>query len=115
VFEAERRLLRESKALEQRLGEPVIVVAGDQQHLAAAHRLSQLLEEGACDLQHFRQGQLAQLEHVAEQDDAVGRADLCQQCLPDARVAQQVFADEATQVQVGDDRSAHPINLNSSR
>ena len=92
---------------EQRLGEAVIVVAGDEEDLAPRHRLAQLLEEGTRRGQHLGQRQFAQLEGVAEQDEAVGGADLLEQRRPDRRVAQEVLAEGAAEVQVGDDRGAH--------
>jgi hypothetical protein len=93
---------------EQRLGEAVVVVAGDQHDPPAGHRLAELLEEGLDDLQHLREGQLAQLEHVAEQDEAVGSADLVEQDAANRRVPAEVLAGGAAEVQVGDDRGAHP-------
>ena len=101
----------ERHLFEQRLGQAVVVVTGDEHDPAPRHRPAQLLEERLGQLQHPRQRQLAQLERVAEQDEAVGAGDLLQQRAADRRVQQQVLAGGRAEVQVGDDRRAHPRNL----
>ena len=55
------------------------MVAGDEEDLAPGHRLAHLLEEGTGGGEHLGQRQFAQLEGVAEQDEAVGGADLLEQ------------------------------------
>ena len=69
----------ERQLFEQRLGEAVVVVAGDEHDLAAGHRLAELLEERAGRVERRGQRQFAQLEDVAEQDEAVGAGDLLEQ------------------------------------
>ncbi len=87
------------------------MVAGDDQDLAPGHRLAELLEEGPGGGEHRGQRQFAQLERVAEQDDPVGAGDLVEQHASQGVVAEQVLAEGAAQVQVGDDRRAHAPNL----
>ena len=57
------------------------MVAGDDRPLAAAKRLAQTLEEGPRRVEGDAEREVAQLGHVAEQDDAVGAGDLRQQQL----------------------------------
>ena len=97
----------EREVVEQRLGEVVVVVAGDDHDLAVAEGGAELLEEGAGGVQRGADRDLAQLDRVAEQDDAVGAADLLQQQRADAGVAQQVAAAEQAEVEVGEDRRPH--------
>ncbi len=87
------------------------MVAGDEHDRSAGHRLAQLLEEGPDAAEHACQRQFAQLERVAEQDKAVGARYLLEERCPDRRVAEQVLAEGAAQVQVGDDRRAQGANL----
>jgi len=87
------------------------VVAGDEDDAPSGHRFPQLGEEWLGQLEHPSQREVAQLEHVAEQDEAVGRGDPLEQRGADRRVADQVLAGTAAQVQVGDDRGAHRPNL----
>ena len=97
----------ESELFEQWLGEAVVVVAGDEDDAASSHRLAQLLEEGADGGEHRGEGEFAQLEHVAEQDQPVCAGDLGEQGPADRRVAAEVLAGGAAEVEVGDDRGAH--------
>ena len=64
-------------------------------------------KNGWVELEHSRQREVAQLEHVAEQDEPVGGGDLLEQGGADRRVADEVLAGAAAEVQVGDDRGAH--------
>ena len=111
VLEAER-FAGERELLEQRLGEVVVVVAGDEDRRPPVHRLAQLLEERPGGVERGGEGQFAQLEHVAEQDEPVGAGELVEQHAADRGVAQQVLAEAAAQVKVGDDRGFHWEELN---
>jgi len=93
--------------LQQWLRKPVVMVAGDQHDWAAAHRLAQLFEEWPGALQRGRERGLAQLQHVAEQDHSLRRSELAEQDAADPGVAQQVLAEGAAEVEVGDDRGSH--------
>ena len=106
-----RSLTGHRGAFQKRLGEPVVVVARGEDHRAAVHRLAQLLEEGAGALQGVRQRHFAHLDHVAQQDQPVGVAYLLEKCAADLRVARDVLAEGAAQVEVGDDRGSDAVNL----
>ena len=105
------RLAGEGELLQQRLGEPVVVVPGDEDHLTSRHRLAQLFEERPGLLQHRGERQFAQLEDVAEQDEALGAGEALAQRAADVGHAQEVLSEGAAEVQVGDDRRAHRGNL----
>jgi hypothetical protein len=96
---------------EQRLGQAVVVVAGHEDDAPAGHRLAQLREERLDELEHAGKRQVAHLQRVAEQDEPIGGGDLVKQSPADLRVAGDVLAGGAAQVQVGDDRRAHPRKL----
>ena len=83
------------------------MVAGHERHLAAAERFAQLLEERPGCLQRAPDGEVAELDHVAEQDDAVRVGDLLEKSRRAAGVAEHVFAAGGAEVQVGDDRGSH--------
>jgi hypothetical protein len=105
----------EREPIEQRLGQAVVVVAGHDRHLALAQCLTQLLEEGTGGVEGNAEREVAQLDHVAEQDDAVGVADLLQQDASHRRVAQHVLTAGGAEVEVGDDRRPHPTVLSADR
>jgi hypothetical protein len=111
LLEAEVPVAVEGELVEQRLGEAVVVVAGDDRHLALTQRGAQLLEERPRRRQRGADGEVAQLDHVAQQDDTVGVADLLEQQPPHLGVAQHVLAARRAEVEVGDDRRAHPSLL----
>ena len=83
------------------------MVAGNQYHRPSGHRLAQLFEEGPGALQCCCERRLAQLQHVAEQNQSLRRGELAEQNTADLGVAQQVLAEGAAEVEVGDDRGAH--------
>ncbi len=70
---------------------------------------AQLLEEGAGGVERGAERQVAQLDDVAEQDDAVGAGDLLQQDPADSGFAQYVLAAGHAEVEVGDDRRPHLV------
>jgi hypothetical protein len=107
LLEPEPLAVGKRELVEQRLGEAVVVVAGDNHDLALAERFSQLGEERACRRQRRADREVAQLDRVAEEDDAVGAADLLEQRAPDLGMAQHVLAAGGAEVEVGDDRRAH--------
>ena len=110
-----RRAVAERELFEQRLGEAVVVVAGDEDDARARHRFAELLEERVGRASRTRaRGKVAQLEHVAEQDEAVGGGDLLEQDAADRRVAGDVLAGGGAEVQVGNDRGAHPGQRNGA-
>ena len=85
----------------------MVVVAGDDHQLAVAKRLAELGDHRPGDLEHLRQRAVAQLEHVAEQDEAVDLAELAQQPRQKVFPAQQVRTAAEPEVQVRDDRREH--------
>ena len=106
VLEPERGSV-EREPVQQRLGEAVVVVARDEARLAPGERLTEPAEEGPGRVEREPEGEVAQLDRVAEQDDAIGGGELRQQHLGDRGGAQDVVADGAAEVQVGDDRRPH--------
>ena len=96
--------------LEPGAEEAVIVVAGDEDHLAARERIADRLEEGAGAGQRLAERTIAELDRVAEQDQAVrlDRGERLEQSLPHRRAPQHVAAGLGAEVQVGDqDRGRH--------
>ncbi len=83
------------------------MVTGDEDHLDVADRLAQLLEERPRAFERGTERKVAQLDHVAEQDEAVGAGDLLQQHSPHRRIAQHVLVGGDAEVEVGDDRRPH--------
>jgi hypothetical protein len=110
VLEAEG-LPAQGGAFDQRLGQPVVVIARHKQHLAAAHCLTDLLEEGPHRGEHAGEGQFAELQSVAQQNKPVRAGDLLRQHRADRGVAEQVLAEGAAQMQVGDDGRSQGHNL----
>ena len=108
MLEPERGAAGDRELVEQRLGQAVVVVTWDEDRFAAPQRLAELLEERTCRGERLAERPLAQLNRVAEEDYPVGGRDLLQQRASDRRVADDVFPGGAAEVQVGDDRSAHP-------
>jgi hypothetical protein len=108
VLEAQWAGAAERELVEQRLGEAVVVVAGDEHDLAPGERFAELFEERSGGAEGDAEGKVAQLDRVAEDDQPVGLADLLQQRPPDRRLAQHVLAVGAAEVEVGDDRRPHP-------
>ena len=107
-----RIVIRERELIQQRLGEAVVMVAGDEDDRGmAAKRLPKVLEEGPRSGQRGAERALAKLDHVAEQDDAIGSGELLEKGPPDLGVAQNVLAESAAQMQVRDDRRAHRCKL----
>jgi hypothetical protein len=104
--ERQRHVL-DRELVEQRLGEAVVVVAGDEDDVDLADRGAELGEEGEGVLERGAERALAQLDHVAEQDEALGAAQLLDQEGADLRVAQEVAAARRAEVEVGDDRRLH--------
>ena len=76
-----------------------------------AQRRAELLEEGAGRVERGAEREVAQLDHVAEQDHAVGAGDLLQQQAADLRQAQHVLAAGDAEVEVGEDRGPHSLKL----
>ncbi len=111
MLEAQRLSRPQRHPFDQRIGETVVVVSGDEDDLAPGERRAELFEEGPGALHRGAERQFAQLQGVAEQDEPVGRRDLLEQQAADLRVAQQVLAEGAAQVQVGDDRGEQAANL----
>jgi pimeloyl-ACP methyl ester carboxylesterase len=110
VLEPERGA-GESELFEQRFGQTVVVVAGDEDRRAPGHRFSKLLEERLGCVERGGEWQFAQLDDVAEQDEPVGAGELVEQDAADRGVAQQILAEAVAQVQVGDDRGSHRREL----
>ena len=72
-----------------------------------ADRRAELGEEREGVLERRAERALAQLDDVAEQDQALGAAQLLEQDRADLGVAQHVAAAGDAEVQVGDDRRLH--------
>ena len=88
--------------------QPVVVVAGRQQQLAAgAERAPHVLEERPGDLDRVAVRAVAQLEPVAEHDQAVDAAHGLDQRLAQLRPPQQVGPRARADVQVGDHQGPH--------
>ncbi len=114
LLQSQGRAACERDRVQQRLGEAVVVVAGSDHHIAAPEGFSKLLEERAGPFQRLAERHVAQLDHVAEQDDPVGCRDLLQQGTPHCRIVGDVLAGGDAEVEVGDDRSTHCGNLAAS-
>ena len=77
LLELQRRRAAHPPPLEPGSEQLVVVVSGHDHDPPVADRLAERLEERRRDLEHLGQRAVAQLEHVAEQDDlvrALGRA-----------------------------------------
>jgi len=111
VLEAEVGGAGERELVEQRLGEAVVVIAGDEDDLSPGQRLAELPEERAGAGEGDAERQVAQLDRVAEQDEAVGAGDLLEEGSAHARLAQHVVPAGTAEVEVGDDRRPHPFLL----
>src|ERR1019366_5048018 len=85
----------------------MVVVAGGHDQLAVAQRPSEILEERPCGVHRVAHGAVSQLEHVAEQDDALDARGELEQRRAQLSPSQQVRARQAPQVQVGEDQRAH--------
>jgi hypothetical protein len=108
LLEAELGRAGQREPVEQRLGQAVVVVAGDDRHLAFAQCLAELFEEGARGVERGAEGEVAQLDDVPEQDDAIGAGDLLEQQPPNLCLAQDVLAAGHAEVEVGEDCRPHP-------
>ena len=69
----------ERAPLEPRLDQVMVVVAGDDDQLAVRHRLAQRGDHRRRGLEHLGQRAVAQLEHVAEQDEPVDSVERLEQ------------------------------------
>jgi hypothetical protein len=85
----------------------MVVVAGDEHDLRVAEPLADGAEHGLGGGHRVAQGTVAQLEHVAEQDEAIGALHALQQRVEGDRPAQHVDAAARAEVQVGDHEGAH--------
>ena len=93
--------------VEERLGEARVVVAGDEDDLDVADRRADLGERRQRQVERRPERPFAQLDHVAEQHEAVGAAQLLEQDGADPGVADHVAAAGGAEVEVGDDRCLH--------
>ena len=90
--------------------QPVVVVAGDDQQLAVGpERAPEVGEHGRGDLGGVALRRLAQLERVAEDQQAVVARDLLEQRGAQLRAPQQVGAAAGAEVEVGDHERPHPL------
>ena len=88
--------------------EPVVVVAADEHELAVrTERPAEVGEHRRGELGGVALGVLAQLEAVAEDDEAVDALERLEQRRAQLRAAQQVRAARGAEVQVGDDERLH--------
>ncbi len=76
--------------------------------VAVADRRAELVEERSRQLERLRQGAVAQLDRVAQQDDLVRALDLGPQDLAQLGAAEQVDVPARSEVEVRDDDRAHP-------
>ena len=83
------------------------MVAGHDHQLAPGERVADPGQGGGAGVEHLGQRAVAELEHVAEQDQPLDVLELRQQQLPEARAAQQVTAAAEPEVEVGDHGRAH--------
>ncbi len=107
LLELQRRGLREPAALEPGLDQVMVVVAGDDDQLAAGEGRAELGDHRLGDLEHLRERPIAKLEHVAEQHQAVDAGDRLDQPRPESLAAQEVRAAAEPEMEVGDDRGDH--------
>ena len=94
-------------ALEPGLDQVVVVVAGHDHQLAPGERLADPGQGGGAGFENLGQGAVAELEHVAEQDEPVDVLELGQEQLPEALATRQVATAAEPEVEVGDHRGAH--------
>ena len=80
--------------------------SGDEDDLDLADHLAGSSKNGRARSSGVR-GELAQLDHVAEQDHTVGAGELLEQDPRASRVAQHVLVARDAEVEVGDDRPLH--------
>ncbi len=85
----------------------VVVVARDDQHLGLPGGFGERGEERRRQRQCVGQRPVAQLDHVAEQDHAVGARGRLEQRPAKALVAQQVAVGAGAEVEVGGDQGSH--------
>ena len=104
-----------AQPLDQRRHGLVVVVAGQHRHPPARHRAIELGEHRACGGQHVGHRRLAQLEHVAEQDELVDVAQRAGQGRQDGLAAEQVAARAGAEVEVADDGGGHRGYLEAPR
>jgi uncharacterized RDD family membrane protein YckC len=107
LLEPERRLAGERAPLQPCLDQVVVVVSGHDYDLAAGHRLAERRKRRRGGLQHLAERSVAELEHVAQQDEPVDIPERGQERLAKAAPPQQVGAAAEAEVQVGDHRRAH--------
>ena len=107
LLELERLRSLERAALEPGLDQVMVMVAGDDDDLAAGHRLAQRRHHGLGRRQRLYQRPVAQLEHIAEQNQAFAAIERRQQSRADVLAANHVGAAAEAEVQIGDDRRRH--------
>ena len=107
--QAERRGAVVEAPLEPRAGQAVVVVAGQEHDLGAARQgAADGREDGARGAHRDARGAVAQLQDVAEEDEAVGAPGALHERLEQRRVAaQDVGAGRCAEMQVADDEGAH--------
>ena len=111
LLEPKRLGVVQEAALEPGLDQVMVVVAGDEDDLpAGADRPPDRLEGRRRELDHPPQRAVAELEDVAEQDDAiVGGEERCEP-LEERRPAQKVGVGGGPEVKVRDDDGSHGIH-----
>ncbi len=82
----------------------MVVIAGNHDDLA--DRLPELAEHGRRLAQRLAQRTMSQLEHVAEQHQAINAGQRRHECRALALAAQYVRASAGAQMQIGDDEGA---------
>ena len=107
LLEPERWLALEQASLEPGLDEMMVVVAGDDDQLPFGHGLGQLAQKWLGERERLIDRAVAQLDQIAEQDDAVARFERLEQRRAKRRAAQQVAASAGAEMKVGDDDGAH--------
>ena len=93
----------------------MIVVAGHEHDPPPGHRLAQLLEEGPGGPQCGEHRPLAQLEHVAEQNQVVDALQRGEERRSHLGAAQQVGALDLAEVEVRDEGGGHAGSANRAR
>ena len=74
---------------------------------ASRERLGELRQRGRGGVERLAQRPVAQLEHVAEQDEPVDALDRLEQPGPKRLAAQQIGAAAKPEVEIRNDRGAH--------
>jgi hypothetical protein len=100
LLQAERLGAFERAALEPRLDQVVVVVAGDDDELRRVGGGADRAERLAGALERLRQRAVAELDHVTEEDDPVGAVERGEQELADLGTPQRIDAAAGAEMEI---------------